>query len=252
VHRISLPIAAAVLLSTMLTAGEAPRQTPKAPKTAFTRLKEKHIKATSLKREDLVEFTDELVDTASFVVVPTNHSLRKRLARADEAFRRGQHQTISEEDAVIAVNELADAMHAPGWAHTNLRQIRLFRAALKPHLASLVGVVRPDRPGIGLSARMSPSEVIFVSLYLMSTKMTVPEYQVDPNEWVRRLREARPDLGSPSRTVATAPVNPQVVNPNNSSKLNEFARGVHIGLTDESSEASWRAHLFLDRLGIQK
>lgn len=194
--------------------------------------------------------TDEIFDRFVSVELPREHSLRDRLFRAESEFRAGRHPAISEDSAVAAFNEVVVLVSGPEWARTNKSQLHVFRLALKPNIPQLVGRERAQRRLLDISDRMSPSEALLATLYLGQGKLSTPEYQVAPDEWVARVREAR--VLSRSVPRGTRPATARLSFNTDTEQLSMFRRSVEAGLRDEASSVSTQAHVFFDRLGIAR
>ncbi len=194
--------------------------------------------------------TNGILDRFVSIELPAEHSLRDRLFRAESEFRAGRHPSVSEDSAVAAFNEIADLVSAPDWARTNKNQVHVFRVSLKPRIPQLVGRERAQRRLLDISEQMSPGEAVLVALYLAQGKLTTPEYQVPPDEWVSRIRAAK---GANRRhTQGRRPTIARLTLQIESEQQAMFRRSLEAGLRDESSAASMQAHAFLDRLGIAR
>jgi hypothetical protein len=108
-------------------------------------------------------------------------SVRKRLANAEEKFRRNDHRTISEAEFVEACNRTAAEFDLPDYARTSGAQVHAFRELLRQMAPSAIG-------RSGHSTEMTPAEAVFVALQLASQKVLNPDYQVPPNRWVESIR----------------------------------------------------------------
>lgn len=207
------------------------------------------IAARSETPGSLRTMTDRIFSGFMSVEVPAEHSLRDRLFRAESKFRAGHHSTVSEDNAVTAFNEIVEALSGPEWAHTNKTQLHLFRLALKPNLPQLIGRQHALRPR-DISDQMSPSEAVLVALYLGQGKLTTPDYQVPPDEWVARIRAAR--RPNPNASRGNSPMIGRLSFQTAGSQLGSFRRSLEAGLRAEESDVSQQAHLFFDRLGISR
>jgi hypothetical protein len=181
--------------------------------------------------------TDQAIDALSPLRVPADHSLRERIARAEDNFRHNQHAAISEDAAVDALNALADAMGAPTWAYTNANQLHPFRRELNGQIPLLV-----DMPSSGgaMASEMSPLEAVVVTVALANRKLADSTYQAAPDDWVGQLRALGPRLNLQQEDHEPA-------------GLTRTSRWViEEWLTDEHSDASLNAHALLDRLGLRR
>ena len=244
---------AAVVAGVVLTASaQSSRPEVRRPhKTVLDRLNDAASAAQTHEPVAVRRLMDQALDSVSILHIRQTHSVRNRVFQAEQAFRHGRHQSITEQDVVGGMNAIADLVAAPGWARTDVSQLHLFRLLLKPHVPQLIGTRPSDRGGADISVEMSPAEAVFVALFLANSKGTNEDYQVVPDEWVRRTLEGlsrRRQRVSPDQEASR----PQLAFTLERPETASFRRIVEQGLADESSEVTTHAHAFLDRLGLQR
>jgi hypothetical protein len=193
--------------------------------------------AASTRQPHLVQaLTNQVLDSVSPLYLPQRHSLRERIARAEEDFRLGRHLPISEAAAVEAFNRFVNAIGAPPWAQTDPRQFRAVRSTLQIGAPQLVGTVSSGGART-LSTDMSPVEGIFVTLSLAASKLTSPSYQVTVDTWLS-------DLNGRS-AVSRANQVPQ-------SLWTLYRPVIEHELANESSQLTQTAHDLLTALGLRR
>ena len=218
----------------------------------FNRLNDAVHEARNNDAASIAKLTNTILDSISLADIPSAHSLRGRIARAEHAYRRGQQPPILERDLADAMNQVADLAGAPSWARTSVAQLHLFRTILKPHVPPLVGRRMATGKGpYAISDEMSPAEAVFVALFLANSKMTNVAYQVDPDEWVEKIREAKLHISpAPSSSSIDAPA--KGVGHEDSQEIFRAMRGLEHDLKTESSSTSSLVHAFLDRINITR
>jgi hypothetical protein len=205
----------------------------------LTLLNVKAIEATRNQRPAIRALTDQVLNLMSPVQIPATHSVRERIARAEENFRFNWHRSISEADAAEALNAFVYAVGAPEWATVNLDLVHSVRIQLQPRAPQLIGTLRSGSHALDVSIEMSPIEAITLMLSVANNKLTDPGQQVTPD--VRSL------LQRPGSTVRQASTNRV---PGGLWTAARFA--LERSLSDETSAASRQAHRVLDSLGIRR
>jgi len=140
--------------------------------------------------------------------------IKDRLVNAELAFRHGSQQAVREEDIVKLVNSMADKLHAPTYAKTSLKQVRVLRMRLL--LASPVfmsGGLAAQQISIGssVSPEMSPLQAVHLINSMVDQKLINPEFQMEPGDWERsqvsvemeRIKAAQERLQSSHGNSAT-------------------------------------------------
>jgi hypothetical protein len=221
-------------------------------KTAFALVNEKAVVARNGDELAARALIDEILDHFSPVLIPSESSVRNRMSHAESEFRRGLRKPVPELHAMIATNELFGKT-GMSWGRTNLEQLRLFRTMLKPLLPQVIGAVPLQKkrgPPWELSDQMSPAEAILVTFYLARGKLSMPEYQVDPDQWVRTMREETARVGTSKkgeRSLGSPPsLRRTVVKADRSAALHAIEQG----LADPKSEVFRQVEAFLEWLGM--
>jgi len=149
------------------------------------------------------------------------NTIKDRLVDAEFAYRNGTQPGVQEEDLVKLVNSFADKLHAPSYAKTSIKQLRLLRMQLAfaspAFMAS--GLVRHKMlVGDSVSSTMSPLQAAHLLNSLIDQKLINPAFQFEPTEWdnkqaslemekvktaQERMRAAGPDSSQPPRLSIT-------------------------------------------------
>lgn len=174
-------------------------------------------------------------------------SVQDRLVNAELAYRHRSQQGVREEDIVQLVNSMADKLHAPAYAKTSLKQVRVLRMQLL--LASQLfmgqGLTAQHMPvGGSVNSEMSPLQAVHLLNSLIDQKLINPAFQMEPAEWecsqssieMERIKEAQKRLqfskssGGPPRSAI---------------KLHKRNRDLQIALSQAGSTLS-----FLDAMNL--
>ena len=115
--------------------------------------------------------------------------IKDRLVIAEFAFRQNTRSGVREEDIVQLVNTMADKLKVPGYAKTNLKQVRVLRMQLM--LASPVFMtqgVDPAHlsPGEHIGSTLSPLQAVHLINSLIDQKLINPDFQLEPEEWEKK------------------------------------------------------------------
>jgi hypothetical protein len=138
------------------------------PASASARLGHINLAAAAARTNDgarIRALADDVLNLSP-VTIPRNHSLRERLARAEENFRLGSHPILSEATVVEAMNAMAVAAGAP--AYTDVQEFRTYRRALQSLTPSLRATTWRTT---GNGADMSPVEAVALSLALVNSSL---------------------------------------------------------------------------------
>jgi hypothetical protein len=189
---------------------------------------------------------DALFDSSEFKGMP--ESVRGRLSRADLAYRKGQRSGVKDEDIANAMNSMSRlygmTMGHSGFGTTSVGQIQRYRRiarAMVPFIGADNG--RPSQA----ESRMSPTEAMYLVTGLLTQQLYNPDYKVSPEEWSHRYDErhrpgAPPDTRSRTRAAHIGKADDDTIQISNALDT----------LKDESGAAVKVAHLFLDKLGIDR
>ena len=129
------------------------------------------LRATAL-TNDIVRLrvvTDHMIDSLSPVRIPAGHSLRDRLARAENDFRHNGHPPISEDDIVSVLQYVANQSSALAWMGSTASEVR----ALRHRAASNLGQSMRRHPFTDTASLsgMSPVEAVHVTMSLANAKI---------------------------------------------------------------------------------
>jgi hypothetical protein len=170
-------------------------------------------------------------------------NLNDRLFDAELQYRQQKRPGVSVEQVVSALNQLATDEKLPAYVKTNANQVRTYRmmmAKAYPLFASA-----PQRANVS-DLSVSPSAATFLILHLLQLKLIAPEYQTDPDTWVRETEKKRKETASstPSRRLVFTTTSPSKSVP--SAHYEALARG----LADNSPKVVGAFQLILSTLGI--
>jgi len=205
-------------------------------------------KAIAAKDEVSVRALSEAVVGAG--LMRTTSSFRERIARAQLAFQRGQHESITESALADAINYLGKALGGAIYTGTNCLQVHFIRVALFASLPNLLASRTPAPEGvICCGPDLSPAGAAYVGIGLLSQKLVNPTWFGNPDEQNRRAASWSPPPPGTYKIVdvpwGTAPPVPPKVE-----KL--IGRLEAPSMEDERSRTTARFHEFLDRAGFQR
>lgn len=127
-------------------------------------------------------FADHGIDPAVSVVAP---SIKDRLVRSEVDFQNGKSKGITEDNVATTVNELADRMGAPGYAHTDgdeVKEVRLRMLTLFPSMIGRGPAAARNDSNPHFDKVMSPIEAFHVGATLITQKVFNPEFQLSSQE----------------------------------------------------------------------
>lgn len=219
------------------------------PRFPLDKLKEKAKQAKDGTPASLRAFTDEVFTmTVPGDVAP---SLKERLFKCEDAFRRGKHGAIHEDDFVRTVNDSVAMFAGPNYAKTSKGQIRKLRKLTKQRVPDL-GVpsaasdaATEDEP----SDDMSPVEAAHTAINLGMLKLLVPDYQVPPEQWEREVKAREEKVKREKVKVKSGAYLTAHKQHGESAAIRHAIRR---DAGNESSELVRGAHTFLDMLGFQR
>lgn len=187
---------------------------------------------------------DALFDSNDFHGMPD--SIRDRLTRTDIAYRKGQHGGVKEEDIATAMNSVVQLYGVAGgrraFGTTSVGQIQRYRRtarAMVPFIGDDNG--HPSKA----ESRMSPIEAMYLVTGLLTQQLHNPDYKLSPEEWCRRYDDrhsGRAMPQTPSRMARAYKTDDDTV---------QISRALET-LKDENGMAAAAAHLFLDKLGVDR
>lgn len=188
---------------------------------------------------------DEQFRRTVFINVAT--SVRDRVARAEVDFRRGKQRGVSERTLSTTFNEALAQLDAPAALRTSELQVGVVHNILRAIMPHFGETSDPERD---CSDPMTPSEAVFLAMFLTTNKLVNPEYQSEPDVWARRVITRNDHKLDPAVQVAIerAQARRRVPLPQ---------RGlVDLIMSDnthrEFSLPTFAAHRFLDRIGLAR
>jgi hypothetical protein len=206
-------------------------------------------KAIAAKDEVSVRALSEAV-VGGAALMRTSSSFRERIARAQLAFQRGQHESITESALADAINYLGKALGGAIFTGTNRLQVHIFRVALFASLPNLLASRTPAPEGmICCGPDLSPAGAAYLGLLLLSQKLVNPAWFGNPDEQNRRAASWSPP---PPGTYKIVDV-PGGMAPPLPPKVERLVSRLEApSMEDETSRTTARFHEFLDRAGFQR
>lgn len=131
--------------------------------------------------------------------------VREKFAAYEEAYWKGQHTGIREQDIVTALNGVVAQLNLPEYAKTSQSQIRYLRMWTLQENPRFMGLKMakgsPTGEPTAISDTMSPLQAYHLTLTLVDQKFVEPFYQVTPAEWENRsppepAARSRPHIGT--------------------------------------------------------
>jgi hypothetical protein len=204
------------------------------------------------------ELGSEVVNAFSLPDIPTpsKDAITDRVVRSELSYRKGGRKGITETDVVNTINEMADKLGAPDYAKTRRDQVRILRVGLMTEMPDLIdqevvaGKEKHRRVvGEQISEEMSPVEATAVTMLLLHQKLTNPEFQVGPNEFVANWYQRRLEQWQAHHDgVKFEHKKPKLRDPDKTKKKDEMRQVINNHQTDLSSLADSS----LDTLGIDR
>jgi hypothetical protein len=152
----------------------------------------------------------ELTDTVISQLPLTFHpslNIKDKLFTAELQYHEKRHPAISTGQLASALNRLAADLKLPDYVKTNSNQIRTYRMLGSRIYPALFGSSYGVNEASELS--LSPAAATFLTLHLLQLKLIAPEYQTDPDTWVRdteaRRKQAVKSTPSHSLVLTTNP-----------------------------------------------
>jgi hypothetical protein len=181
------------------------------------------------------EFVDEIFRQTGFDGAAS--SLRRRVAKAELAYRQGCHPAIELLEFVRGMNATAGTLNLPTFFKTSISQVRLQQL--------YASVLAPGTWDEGEGKAMAPSEAVFVALFLTYQKVWNGAYQVDPDRWASQQRTLMANRPDPAflRLQRRPPIG---------SDLGREYIYLRSELGRENSDVTRTAHDLLDRFGIAR
>lgn len=127
-------------------------------------------------------FADHGIDPAVSVVAP---SIKDRLVRSEVDFQNGKSKGITEDKVAATVNQLADRMGAPGYSHTDVKEVKQLRVRMLTLYPGLIGrgsAATRDDSKPHFDSTMSPVEAFQVTATLIHQKVFNPDFQLADKE----------------------------------------------------------------------
>jgi hypothetical protein len=114
------------------------------------------------------------------------NTIKDRLVEAEFAYRNGAQPGVQEEDLVKLVNSFSDKLHAPSYAKTSMKQLRMLRMQLafaSPAFMASGLVGKNMSVGDSANSTMSPLQAMHLLNSLIDQKLINPAFQLEPAEW---------------------------------------------------------------------
>ena len=151
-------------------------------KTSGERVNELALQARSGDEQSTRKLMGELYDMEGLGVVgsETLAPVTDRVVKAELDFRSGKSKGIDEKNVVRTVNDLADKMGAPAYAHTSRYEVRKLRSRMMRSTPALVQI-EDEKGNSGkagsISSTLSPVEAFHVTATLVRQKIFNPDFQ---------------------------------------------------------------------------
>jgi len=120
-----------------------------------------------------------------FTVLPPVASMKDRLVNAELHYQNGEGGAINEGQIAGAVNQLADTLGAPSYAHTTEQEVKKVRLRMLTLYPSFVGrgpSSRRDDSHPHFDENMGPLEAFHVTATMLHQKVFNPEFQISEQE----------------------------------------------------------------------
>lgn len=218
-------------------------------------LEEKARKAKGGDEDAVRDVTDQIFYLYGQVLPPeVADEVKERVVRAEIDYQKNRKGGVRETNVVEAVNFLAEKFHAPDFAKTDHRQVKVLRARLKSQAPSFFAPDAENKKGLKkklgepMNPEVSPLEATGLTLAMLTQKVLNDEYQQTPKEFaIRTCRKAswlEVDREGPAYAV---------VPPRQAEKRSAAIHVVVEGLKHMSiADAIYLADGALDKLGIKK
>jgi hypothetical protein len=124
------------------------------------------------------------------------NTIKDRLVEAEFAYRNGAQPGLQEEDLVKLVNSFADKLHAPSYAKTSMKQLRVLRMQLafaSPAFMASGLVGKNMSVGDSVNSTMSPLQATHLLNSLIDQKLINPAFQLEPTEWENKQASVEMD-----------------------------------------------------------
>lgn len=213
-----------------------PRSATRRVQTVFDYVEATAKGALTDQPPDVNRYIQEVFRHTVFGNAPT--AIRERVVRAEIAFRRGGATGVSAESLVYTINRAADEIGAPGYFATSTQQVNLYRSIMRQFIPDLG---RSATRRTTLAQPMSPAEVMFIALNLVTQKLMNPEYQKPLSSWLTRTNTwlETPDAVPPIKLI----LDPW---------CQRARRTILIDLPKDQRDYTDSAMLLLDRLDLEK
>lgn len=134
----------------------------------------------------------KVIISSSAIATPDQESVVDAVVSAERNYRAKKHSGVSEAQIVIAINRLADSFQSPEYARTSKEQVRDLRLALITLTPNVMRSI-PSSKGEKLPAKMSPMEASLIATLLIQQKLSNPDFQVTPDEWILKRNKQHSD-----------------------------------------------------------
>lgn len=226
-------------------------------------------KARSAKKDDstaIREIADVVVDSFAPMAAPAGatEAIKDRLVAAEVNYWK-EGRGILEANVVRTVNELAERVGAPAYAKTDVGQVRFVRTSMMGGLPYFIAQESPTSAkekkkgkaiGSSINDKMSPLEATFVTMILLQQKMTNEDFQLEPKDWIARLKEKKLERWQSFRdgsAYSESQAGPKLVKRQSNPKSDEISQCIARATASmSSSDLRNLADHSLDILGINR
>lgn len=222
--------------------------------SSLVRVNEKARAARDTTEGSVRELADEIFNTFGISTGRdgVSNPFEERLIRAQVNFQHGAGKGVSEIDVVRVINGLGKAFGAPGYARTDLGEVRRLRMGVLLYMPHLIygESKRPMKEvGSSIDPTMSPLEAAYITLLMLKQKQYNEEYQMTPKE----RADARNKQKGKAKAVITRRRESQLTLAQRTPRKEEMARVIARGFSTKSpTELMELANKSLDALGVDR
>jgi hypothetical protein len=122
---------------------------------------------------------------------PVAEQFRVSVVAAEQRYRQGKGQGVTEEELVAFHNRVTKALKLPEFAEVDHRQMREFRMTLVDLSPNLMTPKRDKDPAAGheISHEMSPLQAAHLETMMIFQKYMSPMYQLHPKDWTPEIAD---------------------------------------------------------------
>jgi len=190
-----------------------------------------------------IRMLTDIVVTQLPLITHSTLNMSDRVFQAELQYRQKARPGVTTGQVVSALNQLAENLKLPSYVRTNANQVQTYR--MMTAKAYPIFAFAPHGTNAPSDLSLSPSAATFLILHLLQLKLIAPEYQTDPDTWVRDTEAKRKQAASrpPSRSVVFR------ASPSKSVPTPHY-QAIARGLAENSPKVVGAFQLMLSTLGI--